>query len=253
MFEVSVMKSYREKSFEDLIEEHLLANGWQNVAREAYDKSLALFPGVVLQFIRETHPKQWAKLEKLHGEKTGEVVLNDLGRMLDRLGCLTVIRHGFKCYGHLIRMAFFRPAHGLNPEAAALYAANRLGLTRQLQYSERNANALDLAFSVNGIPVATVELKNPMTGSSADDAIRQYMRDRDPRELIFEFKRRTLVHFAADTEKVFMTTRLAGSATTFLPFNRGVNGGAGNPPCADAAKHRTSYARGTIRSSMASW
>ncbi len=235
------MKVYQEKPFEDLIEEHLLAHGWQTVPRDEYDKARALFPKVALNFIRETHPKKWAKLEKLHADKTGEVVLNDLAKMLDRLGCLTVIRHGFKCYGHLIRMAFFRPAHGLNPEAETLYTANRLGVTRQLQYSEKNSNTLDLTLSLNGIPVATAELKNPMTGSTVQDAVKQYMTDRDPREILFEFKRRTLVHFAVDTEQVRMTTKLAAGATTFLPFNRGFNGGAGNPTSEDEAKHRTAY------------
>ncbi len=235
------MKAYQEKPFEDLIEGHLLGHGWQSVPREKYDKERALFPEVALEFIRETHPEKWAKLEKLHADKTGEVVLNDLAKMLDRLGCLTVLRHGFKCYGHLIRMAFFRSAHGLNPEAEALYAANRLGVTRQLQYSGKNANTLDLTLSLNGIPIATAELKNPMTGSTVQDAVQQYMTSRDPREILFEFKRRTLVHFAVDTEQVRMTTKLAAGATTFLPFNRGLNGGAGNPLCENGAKHRTAY------------
>jgi type I restriction enzyme R subunit len=235
------MKVYQEQPFEDLIEAALVAHGWQKLPRDGYDKARALFPDVVLGFLRETQAKKWEKLEKLHGANTGEIVLADLCRMLDKLGCLTVIRHGFKCYGQLLRVAFYRPAHGLNPEAEQLYAANRLGVTRQLQYSERNANELDLTLSLNGIPVATAELKNPMTGSTVEHAEKQYREDRDQRETIFDFKRRTLVHFCVDTERVTMTTKLAGGATTFLPFNKGFNGGAGNPPDMAGMKHRTAY------------
>lgn len=115
----------------------------------------------------------------------------------------------------------------------ARYAQNQLGITRQLHYSARSEKSLDVTISLNGIPVATAELKNPMTGQTVENALHQYQHDRDPRETIFEFKRRTLVHFAVDTEAVFMTTRLAGAATSFLPFNKGFDGGAGNPPDRD--------------------
>ena len=136
-------------------------------------------------------------------------------------------------YGRTLRAAFFKAAHGLNPELEAAYAANRVGITRQLRYSPRSEKSLDIALSLNGIPVATAELKNPLTGQTVEDAVDQYGRDRDPHEPIFEFKRRTLVHFAVDTETVTMTTRLAGSATRFLPFDKGNDGGAGNPPGPD--------------------
>ena len=138
-------------------------------------------------------------------------------------------------------MAFFKAAHELNPELEARYAANRLGLTRQLHFSPRSEKSLDVTLSLNGIPVATVELKNPLTGQTVEDARRQYKQDRDPREPIFEFKRRTLVHFAVDTESVLMTTRLAGTATHFLPFNKGCDGGAGNPPDPAGRTYRTAY------------
>lgn len=134
------------------------------------------------------------------------------------------------CYGRTFHIAYFKAAHRLNPELEARYSANRVGLTRQLHFSERSEKSLDAAISVNGVPVATIELKNPLTGQTVNDAQRQYCQDRDPRELIFEFERRMLVHFAVDIEAVFMTTRLAGSATHFLPFNKGCDGGAGNPP-----------------------
>ena len=152
-----------------------------------------------------------------------------------------MLRNGFKCYGRTLRVAFFKPAHGMNPELAAQYAANRVGVTRQLRYSLKNTNELDLVLSINGIPVVTAELKNPMTGQTVTDAITQYQHDRDHREPLFEFKRRALVHFAVDTELVFMTTRLAGSATHFLPFNKGLDGGAGNAPDPQGRAYRTAY------------
>src|SRR5690606_23455007 len=117
-----------------------------------------------------------------------------------------------------------------------------LGLTRQLHFSPKRSNdSLDVTLSVNGVPLATLELKNPLSGQTAADAIRQYRRDRDHREKIFDFKKRALVHFAVDTEEVHMTTRLAGSATHFLPFNRGRDGGAGNPPDPAGRNYRTAY------------
>ena len=160
---------------------------------------------------------------------------------MDLNGSLATLRHGFKCYGRTLRVAFFKAAHELNPELEASYAANRLGITRQLHFSPKSEQSLDVTLSVNGIPVATLELKNPMTGQTVEDARRQYKRDRDPRESIFEFKRRTLVHFAVDTEAVLMTTRLAGSATRFLPFNKGCDGGGGNPPDPEGRTYRTAY------------
>ena len=181
------------------------------------------------------------KLEALHGDKTGEQILGDLCKWMDANGSLATLRHGFKCYGRTLRVAFFKAAHELNPELEARYAANRLGLTRQLHFSPRSEKSLDVTLSLNGIPVATLELKNPLTGQTVEDARRQYKQDRDPREPIFEFKRRTLVHFAVDTESVFMTTRLAGTATHFLPFNKGRDGGAGNPPDPAGRTYRTAY------------
>ena len=140
---------------------------------------------------------------------------------MDANGSLATLRHGFKCYGRTLHAAFFKAAHELNPELEARYAANRLGLTRQLRFSPQSEKSLDVTLSLNGIPIATVELKNPLTGQTVENAIHQYRHDRDPREPIFEFKRRTLVHFAVDTECVRMTTRLAGDATHFLPFDKG--------------------------------
>ena len=232
---------HSEAAFETVIEAHLLQNGYVPVAREGFDRERAIFPETVLAFIRETQSTEWAKLKALHGDKTGEQILGDLCKWMDIHGVLATLRHGFKCYGRTLRIAFFKAAHELNPELNARYVANRVGLTRQLHFSPRSEQSLDVTLSVNGVPVATLELKNPLTGQTVEDARKQYRKDRDPREPIFEFKRRTLVHFAVDTESVLMTTRLAGAATHFLPFDKGCDDGAGNPPDPKGRAYRTSY------------
>jgi len=234
------MTTHTEAAFETVLVDSLLARGYESLPRDGFDRERAIFPAVVLDFIRSTQPKQWEKLEALHGAKTGERIIHDLCRWMDSHGSLATLRHGFKCYGRTLRVAFFKAAHELNPELEAKHRANRVGVTRQLHYSTRSENSVDVAVSVNGIPVVTLELKNHLTGQTVQHAIRQYQTDRDPREIVFEFKRRTLVHFAADPDLVFMTTRLAGSATHFLPFNRGFENGAGNPPD-DQGRHRTAY------------
>lgn len=232
---------HSETAFETVIEAHLLSKGYAPVDRDGFDRDLAIFPQTVLAFIRETQPQEWAKLEALHGERTGEQIISDLCKWMDTYGSLATLRHGFKCYGRTLRVAFFKAAHGLNPELETRYAANQLGITRQLHFSSRSEKSLDVTLSLNGIPIVTLELKNPLTGQTADNAMRQYRQDRDPREVIFDFKRRALVHFAVDTETVFMTTRIAGKATHFLPFNKGCDGGAGNPPDPAGRTYRTAY------------
>ncbi len=223
----------REHAFESQIEAHLITHGYESLSSKDYDTDRAFSPSVVLEFIQNTQPKEWTRLKTLHAEKTSDIVLADLAQWLDTYGTLAVLRNGFKCYGRTLRMAFFKPAHGMNPELSARYAANRLGVIRQLRYSNRNTNELDLTLTINGLPVCTAELKNPLTGQTVEDAMEQYRNNRDHREKLFEFKKRALVHFAVDTEAVFMTTRLAGNATHFLPFNQGYEGGAGNPPRQD--------------------
>ena len=232
---------HSERAFETVIEDHLLANGYVAVNRGGFDCDRAIFPISVLDFIRDTQPQEWTRLESLHGAKTSDQVLDDLCKWVGEHGVLSTLRHGFKCYGRTLRVAYFKAAHELNPELEARYAANRVGITRQLHYSPRCDNSLDVVISLNGIPVVTAELKNPLTGQRIEDARRQYQRDRDPREPIFEFKRRTLVHFAADTESILMTTRLAGKATRFLPFDKGYEGASGNPPDPFGRTYRTAY------------
>ncbi|NUN99946.1 MAG: type I restriction endonuclease subunit R, partial [Saprospiraceae bacterium] len=230
-----------EAAFETVIEAHLLGNGYRLIDKSSYDKERAIFPGTVLAFIQQTQPKEWTKLEALLGAQTNDQIISDLCKWMDTYGSLATLRHGFKCYGRTLHIAQFKASHTMNPDLEANYSANILGITRQLQFSTRSAHSLDLTISLNGIPVATVELKNPMTNQTVENAMRQYKQDRDAREILFEFKRRSLVHFAADTEQVYMTTRLAGNSTYFLPFNKGFEGGAGNPPDPTGRTYNTAY------------
>ena len=178
-------------------------------------------------------------------EREVELLISDaLTRELDLKGVLEVLRHGFRFYGRTFRIAYFAPAYSLNPDARARFERNELTVTRQVPCHLSKADTVDLVFALNGVPVATCELKNPMTGQTWRDAVRQYRQDRDPDAPLFRFKRRTLVHFAADPDEVHMTTRLAGAATSFLPFNRGsspgsVHCGAGNPQ--HPSGYRTGY------------
>ena len=221
---------HTEKAFEEAIEHHLLnVAGYAKADPGDFDRERAIDPTVFISFVKETQPETWESLEKLHGSDTESVILDDLSKAMDSQGSLAIIRHGFKCFGKLIRVAFFAPAHSMNPDTERLYAANRLTVTRQLHYSTKNENSIDVVLSLNGIPVVTAELKNPMSGQNVAHAKQQYRTDRDPRERIFEFKKRTLVHFAVDPDEVYMTTRLSGRKTFFLPFNLGDGTGAGNP------------------------
>jgi len=233
---------HTEMAFESAIENHLLTKaGYCKGDKETFDPARGLDPTVLLEFVQHTQPKEWAYLKNLKKDKAEATLLDDLCRALnsDHEGCLMVLRHGFKCFGKLFRAAYFAPASGLNPETQKLYAANRLTVTRQLPYSAAYHNTLDLVLSLNGIPIITAELKNPMTGQTWRNAIQQYKRDRDPKDLIFQFKKRTLVHFAVDPDEVYMATRLSGNATRFLPFNLGNGTGAGNPENPDG--YKTAY------------
>jgi len=234
-------KKHTEKRLEDAIVNHLITHGgyFQGNSKD-FDTIRALEPARIIRFISETQPKQWRALSAIHGISTENVVLDSLCKEMDTKGILKVLRQGFKCYGRKLKVAVFAPNNKMNPETLALYAKNELSVTRQLYYSDKHQNSLDLVLFVNGLPIVTAELKNPLSGQTVENAKHQYKVDRDHRELIFDFKKRTLVHFAVDQDLVFMTTRLSGSKTFFLPFNLGCHGGAGNPPAQDGG-YRTSY------------
>ena len=233
-----------ERAFESTVESLLLEGGWQEGSRSEWDVERALFPDRVSTFLRKTHPDLWARMNDLLGKNLEHLIINKLVKDLNHRGTLDVLRHGFRFYGRTFRLAWFKPSHGLNPEALTRYESNELTVTRQVPYHPGKADTLDLVFAVNGVPVATCELKNPMTGQNWRSAIRQYKQDRDPNAPIFRFDKRALVHFAADPDEIHMTTRLDGEATRFLPFNRGNNPGAvqcgaGNPQ--HLSGYRTGY------------
>ncbi|HNV03293.1 MAG TPA: putative DNA binding domain-containing protein [Vicinamibacterales bacterium] len=215
--------------------------GYRRRRPEDYDRTLCLLPRDALDFVLATQPKEWKRLEQHHGTAVREQFLKRLAAEIARRGALDVLRNGLKDSGCKFRLAYFRPASGLNEETRRLHAANLFSVVRQLRYSTKNENSLDLALFLNGIPIFTAELKNPLTGQDVEDAIRQYKTDRDPREPLLAY-RRCLAHFAVDPDLVYVTTRLAGARTRFLPFNQGKFGGAGNPPVPPTRKgYATSY------------
>jgi len=236
------VKSHTEAAFETAIEEYLLkSGGYQKGDPDTFNRTRGLDTGDLLSFIKETQPDEWEYLTGILNEKAEETLLDELCRALDSPyeGCLKVLRHGFKCYGKLFRVAYFAPASRMNEDLTRKYKANRLTITRQLHFSQHSEKSLDVTLSINGIPVATAELKNPMTGQTWRNAVHQYRHDRDPNEPIFQFNRRALVHFAVDTDQAYMSTRLAGTKTRFIPFNKGRDNGAGNPD--NPGNYRTAY------------
>lgn len=242
-----MMTLHKEINFENEICEHLAGHGWLYSPNSAnYDRTRALFPADVLEWVQTTQPQAWETLQKNHGASASEVLLNRLRETLDREGTLGVLRHGIDLLGlrQKLAMAQFKPALAMLPETMEKYAANRLRVVRQVRYSLHNENAIDLVLFLNGIPVATVELKTDFT-QSIDDALDQYRYDRNPKpkgqpaEPLLSFPNGALVHFAVSNQVVSMTTKLAGPMTRFLPFNQGDNGAAGNPPNENG--HRTAY------------
>jgi type I restriction enzyme R subunit len=238
------MSQTNEHAFETYVEDILLTRGgWKSGSNAEWDKERALFPAQVFAFIQATQAKLWEEMKTLHAAGLEPLLLGTLVKELDAKGSLHVLRHGFKFYGKTFRLAYFKPAHGANWEVLEQFGKNQLTVTRQVPCHPNDNRTLDMVLAVNGLPVSTIELKNPGTGQSWRHAVRQYKEDRDPRAPLFEFKKRALVHFAADSEEVHMSTRLAGEKTYFLPFNRGSHPGqivcgAGNP------QHESGYRTG---------
>ncbi len=234
--------AHLEEQLETEIEAHLLAHGWHQGSNTAYDRDLVLDTEELFIFIGATQIERWEKLIGRHGgnqETAQKKFKARLTEELNRRGVIDVLRRGVTDLGVPIDLAYFRPAHGLTPALEERYQANRCTVTRQLRYAPGHDGELDLALFVNGLPVATVELKNHLTGQNVERAKKQYREDRSPKDLLLS-GRRAVAHFAVDPALVFMTTRLQGASTRFLPFNKGtVDGGAGNPP--SASGHRTAY------------
>lgn len=243
------MSLHKELSFEIEICEYLSQHGWLYKEGEAatYDRARALFPADVVAWVQETQPKAWEILTKNHGAKAEETLINRLRDQIDQRGTLDVLRQGIEMLGlkEKLKLAEFKPALAINADILKRYAANRLRVVRQVKYSLNNENCIDLVFFLNGIPVATVELKTDFT-QSIGDAIDQYRFDRNPKpkgqnpEPLLSFPNGALVHFAVSNSEVHMVTKLDGPATHFLPFNLGNDGAAGNP-VNKAGGHRTAY------------
>ena len=231
---------HTEETFEKAIVEKLIESGGYIAGDpNLFDREIALDKTTLIHFLQQSQPDKWEKLHSIHGANTKENVIKRFVKELSLRGVLDVIRKGFTDYGVKFQTAFFKPESSLNPDSQKLYDANILTVTRQVKYSLKNENSLDLVLGLNGIPVATIELKNQMTGQTVDNAKQQYKFDRDPKELIFQFNKRALVHFTVDTDEAWMTTKLMGEQTFYLPFNKGDNNGKGNPVNQDG--YRTDY------------
>jgi len=242
------MSIHKEVRFEDEICAYLAEHGWLYEPGSAalYDRKRALFAPDLIVWVQQTQPKAWESLSRSHGAGAEGALLDRVRKQIDDRGTLNVIRHGVEMVGvrGMISLAQFKPAMGMNPDIIAAYQANRLRVVRQLRYSMANENCFDLVLFLNGVPVATAELKTDFT-QSITDAIDQYRFDRLPRpkggnsEPLLTFPSGALVHFAVSNSEVHMTTKLAGPTTRFLPFNKGDAGGSGNP--LNEHGHRTAY------------
>ncbi len=237
----------KEQQFESEIVSSLTSNGGYTAGVDSnYDSKAGLDTAELFAFIGATQGTKWNELVGRHGgdpDKTQQKFIARVVSGLEQRGTIDVLRRGVDDQGITFTLAYFKPASKKNPTLVELYGKNRLTVTRQLHYSATNNNSLDLCLFVNGIPIATAELKNPLNGQTVDHAIAQYKSDqRDPRDVLLG--PRALVHFAVDPHLVYMTTRLAKDATEFLPFNQGsapgkLSCGKGNPP--DPGGYATSY------------
>jgi type I restriction enzyme R subunit len=224
-----------EKRFEEDIETYLLTKGGYIKGNQLnYDKEKAIDINQLITYIKETQEKAWTRYNKIYKDEAQKKLYKRLNDEIETNGLLHVLRHGITDRGIKLKVASFRPESTLNDKVIKDYEANRLTVTRQFAYSTENHNTLDMVLSLNGIPIVALELKNQIKGQSVENAKNQFMYDRDPREQIFQFNKRVLVYFAVDLYEVWMTTKLNGKHTFFLPFNQGSNGagevgGAGNP------------------------
>ena len=221
---------------EEVVELHLCRalverQGYRARLSDDYDRPSALDKALVLEFVRATQAEEWNKLASQYGTSAQDEFFKQLDQALKQRGTLDVLRSGLHLVPNLkFSLCALQPASSLNPVLVRLYEDNILSVIRQVRYSTKSDNAIDVVLFINGLPIATLELKNTLTGSTFKHAELQYKKDRPPaNEPLLTFKRGALVHFALDQDNVSMTTRLQNGRTRFLPFNRGHNGGAGNP------------------------
>ncbi|MCH4172816.1 MAG: DEAD/DEAH box helicase family protein, partial [Megasphaera sp.] len=219
-----------EKGFETLIVNWLVdQDGYQQGTNEDYNKEYAIDETRLFRFLNDTQPKEMAKLGVNQSDQKKRQFLNRLSGEITRRGIIDVLRNGIKAYPADLILFYFTPTEN-NEQAKRLFDKNIFSVTRQLRYAiDASKLALDLCLFINGLPVITIELKNHFTGQTTADAVEQYKKDRNPRELLFSFKR-CIVHFAVDDQTVQFCTKLCGKASWFLPFNKGYHDGAGNPP-----------------------
>ncbi len=240
-----------EKQFETDIESFLISpkGGWQKATdagyRSAESRGMALDIVTLTDFVKSTQPMAWKRFERMCNINPVRQFHKALENAIVQDGLISVFRHGFKHRGVNFRVCYFKPESELNDLAVTNYNKNICQCIRQWHYSEQNNNSIDMMLAVNGIPVVAIELKNQLTGQSVDDAMRQWQYNRNPKEPAFGFNKRILAYFACDLYNVYMTTRLTGPETRFLPFNQGSegagnDGGAGNPQN-PAGEYVTSY------------
>ncbi|WP_080655269.1 type I restriction endonuclease subunit R [Butyrivibrio fibrisolvens] len=225
----------KEKRYEQDIEEYLItAGGFSKGDSTTFNRESGLDEGTFVEFIKNSQPKQWEKFVIIYDSSAEKQIIERFSREVKQTNLLNVLRHGFTDRGIKFKAVFWKPETTLNETSQKQYEANILHCTRQLHYSVKNENSIDIVLFVNGIPVVSMELKCQFTGQDTMNAINQYKFDRASKDTIFAFKERVLVHFAVDLTNVYMTTKLAGPHTYFLPFNQGSNGagnvgGKGNP------------------------
>ena len=239
-------KPTSEKAFEDAIEAHLVAHaGYTKASNRQFDPELALDKHTLLAFLKETQSDTLDALKASYGSNLEDAVVKRIAAECDRRGLLDVVRNGVRDRGQHLHLSYFRPPTRLNPETERHYRQNRLTVMRQVRYDPDSKHTIDLLLSLNGLPIATVELKNAFTGQRTSHAIQQYIKDRVPtsKTPLIQFKKRALVHFAVDTDEAYMTTRLSGNKTFFLPFNTGNQGGKGN---SDNHSYQTGYKTGYL-------
>lgn len=218
----------REKNYEEYIESYLTTKGgYIKDSGIGFDRQSGFITADIFNFIKVTQPKEWKRVSEILGNQAEAYFLERMKKNIDENGLIFVLRNGVKLYGVTIKLIAFKPESNLNIELIKMYEQNICKIVRQLHYSYQNNNSLDTVLFVNGFPLVTIELKNEFTGQSYEDAIKQYKYNRNPNEIIFKFNKRSLVHFAVDLQEAYMTTRLDGQSTRFLPFNQGSNG-AGN-------------------------
>ena len=235
-----------EKRFEQDIETYLLSEGgYIKGSMATYDKAKAVDLHLLKTFIFNTQQKAWERFQKLYGEDADKQLYKRFDEEVQARGLIDVLRKGVRDRGIELRFCYFAPASPANPELVEKYENNILTCTRQFYYSTSNNKSVDMVLSLNGIPIVAIELKNQLKGQCVENAKLQFMHDRDRHEILFNFNRRVLVYFAADLYEVWMTTKLDGDNTLFLPFNQGSNGagnvGDGGNPVPSDGDYATAY------------